>query len=418
MPGTKKVLVRSVGCKLNQVETERILDSFQKAGFSRAHQESDVCIINTCTVTDRADRKTRNMIRRIRAANPEARIVVTGCFATTNNRDIEDIDPGILVVPNKDKDKIFDIVNKAFYSDELEKKGNSLISGLLDRSRAYVKIQDGCNCRCAYCKVWQARGPSLSLDPSRIYDQVSTLAGKGFKEVVLTGVNITEYNQDHLTLAGLLEGLLKRDFPVRIRLSSLKPERITPDLTAVVSDSRICDHFHISLQSGSDRILKKMNRQYTALDFRKAVEVLRKARPDAGFGADVITGFPGETEEDFLETYRAIEDCSIPYLHVFRYSDRENTPAAGMVPKVPLPVMTDRSQRLEVLREKICFAFRKNFLDHCLESVVEKNKVLSSNYISIILKQGLNSMSEDRQIARVRITEISSSETCGELEQP
>ena len=413
----KKITVRSVGCKLNQAETEQILDKFREAGFAPARKGCDLCIINTCTVTEKADRKSRTLVARLGRENPGAKIVLTGCYATTDPAQLGQACPSAIIVPNKSKDRILEKTREAFFPSLPVPVVTGSGSGSSSRARPFVKIQDGCDRRCSYCKVWMARGPSRSIPAEKILEQARGFAANGFAEIVLTGVNISDYRDGQTRLAGLLKKLCALRLPLRFRLASLEPRQIDDGLLDAVSDPAVCDHFHLSLQSGSGEILDKMNRPCSPDKFEKTVALLKKARPDAGIGADIIVGFPGETHAHFKETETLVRSLKIPFLHAFRYSDRQGTAAAALGDKIDERTKTARRRILTELQQELELDFRMRFMDRVLEIVVEGRMGLSSNYIAVDLPEAARELRT--RMIRVRITGASRKNTTAQvLEKP
>ena len=408
----RRINVRSVGCKLNQSEAEHILERFRDNGFVPAEKDCDLCVLNTCTVTEKADRKSRALLYKLRRENPGAKILVTGCYATTDPEIIRHACSSSVIVPNAEKDRIVELACASWFPDRDPAGDPGSIAGFSSRTRPFVKIQDGCDLRCSYCKVWMARGPSKSVPSDRIVEQARILSRNGHPEMVLTGVNITDYRDGKLRLPGLLKKLLAERLPLRYRLGSLEPQRVDDELLEAVSDGSVCDHFHLFLQSGSDVLLKKMNRSYSVRCFADAVGRLRRARPDAGIGVDVIAGFPGETESSFRETSSLLRELAVPFMHVFRYSDRQGTPAASFAGKVDEPTRTLRSRELSRLQREQEYEFRSRFKGRILEIVVEAKRGLASNYISVDLPGPLAKMKY--RLVRVVVKGVTRTSTLAE----
>jgi threonylcarbamoyladenosine tRNA methylthiotransferase MtaB len=368
----------TVGCRLNQAETQEIEALLASRGHRAVpfDEPAEVYVINTCTVTGRADFSDRQMIRRAIARNPDALVVVTGCLAQTDPAAIARI-PGVdLIVGNQEKYELAGLL------DSLTKRATPLVrvgdirkavnvpvapvTRFRGRSRAFVKIQDGCQHRCAFCIVPLARGGSRSQEPKVVVDQVHRLVESGHGEVVLTGVDMGHYGRDlfpRTTLAAVLPRLLDVPGLERLRLSSILPPYFTDELIEVIAGSpRIAPHLHIPLQSGSDRILGLMRRPYNTRMYRSLVERLSRAIPDLGLGADVIAGFPGETQADFEATRALIEALPLSYLHVFSYSDRRGTEAARRPRRLPSQTISERSKALRRLGREKSLAFRRGLV--------------------------------------------------------
>jgi threonylcarbamoyladenosine tRNA methylthiotransferase MtaB len=424
----KTVAVHSHGCKLNQFEGEAIAESFNKAGFEIIHDGSgrvpDIIIVNTCTVTEKSDRKSRNTIlKSSRIKRDDGLLVVTGCYAQTNPGAIETIEGVDLVVGTDKKPHILKIV-QAYLGrsglNEVQPASPFCYSDPMhpQRSRAFVKIQDGCSGSCAYCKVPMARGRSKSRDPDEIQSYVRTLNELGYREVVLTGINLGDYNWKETTLSGLLALLLKSTQNLRIRLSSIEPPHFGEELFSIIGDERIAPHFHIPLQSGSNRILRLMKRPYSAADFRRIVTSVKKARPHSHIATDVIVGFPTEHEEDFKSTVKCIEDIGFASLHVFKYSRREGTGMARVDDDVSYQEKSRRSNQLITLGERSNYRYRSLFLGKMLPAIFERNsrgwEGVTDNYIKVRLDAcQINDL--DRKLLPVIITQVENRATYGTL---
>ena len=432
----KTVAFATLGCKLNQVDTQEVEAHLASRGFRAVPfgEPAQVYVINTCTVTARADFSDRQMIRRAIARNPEAVIVVTGCLAQTNPAAVARI-PGVdLIVGNQEKHDLAGLLDSLTKRPrplvrvgDIEKAVGVPATGVTHfrgRSRAFVKIQDGCQHRCAFCIVPYARGGSRSQEPEVVANQVSRLVEAGYGEVVLTGVDMGHYGWDlvpRTSLAALLPRL--EDVPGlrRLRLSSLLPPYFTDELIEVIAGSpRICAHLHIPLQSGSDRILRLMRRPYNTGIYRSLVERLSKAIPDLGLGADVIVGFPGETDADFEKTLRLIEALPFSYLHVFSYSDRRGTEAVRLPDHLPPRVIAGRSKTLRGLSQELNLAFRRRFLGQPQEVLVLETRDkatglltgLTGNYVEVLFEGPDEWM---RQFLTVTVSEVTAGRTLGEV---
>ncbi|MGL4733126.1 MAG: tRNA (N(6)-L-threonylcarbamoyladenosine(37)-C(2))-methylthiotransferase MtaB [Fusobacteriaceae bacterium] len=364
----KKVAFYTLGCKVNQYETESIKNQLMKLGYEDTDFENsaDVYIINSCTVTSVADKKTRNMMRRAKKINPDAIIILTGCYAQTNSKELLEIDEIDYVVGNTDKQAIVKLIQ-----DFQEKKIDKLVSNnifetkiyeeyefatLREMSRAYVKIQDGCNSFCSYCKIPFARGRSRSRLPEQILKEIEKLTHEGFKEIILIGINIGAYGEDFeekTSFEELVEKVIKIKGVERIRFGSVYPDKISDRFIELFKSPKVLPHVHISLQSGDDTILSLMKRKYGTGLMKERLENLRNSVKNLEFTADVIVGFPGETDELFENTAKFIESIGFSDLHVFQYSDRENTAAEKMPGKIDGKIKKERAVQLEKLREKM-----------------------------------------------------------------
>ncbi len=377
----KKVAFHTLGCKLNFAETSAISRSFPEERFERvpASGKADIYIINTCSVTDAADKKCRQAIRKFIHQSPEAFIVVVGCYSQLNPGEISSI-PGVdLVLGTNEKFSI------AGYLDNTTKKaspelhacalnGSDIFQSsysLGDRTRSFLKVQDGCDYGCSYCTVPLARGRSRNQGISMLIREAETLAARGVKEVVLTGVNVGDFGKSTgESLAGLLENLIKIEGIERYRISSIEPNLITDELLQItVSSGKILPHFHIPLQSGSDKVLGLMKRRYRRDLFKSKVLKIKELMPQAGIGADVIVGFPGESDEDFNDSFSFIDDMPLSYLHVFNFSERPGTAAEKMQGKIPYFVREGRSKRLISLS-------KEKHLEFCRLNIGRTAKVL------------------------------------------
>lgn len=360
-PGTvTRVALYTLGCKVNQAETDTLGDEFVRQGFRRVRFEepADVYIVNTCTVTHVGDAKSRQILRQAARRTPGALVVATGCYASIvgNRLPIE----GVLVVKNRDKDRLIDIVRT-----HVERRGaDGDLAGRVRRSsdppvdvrgRAMVKVQDGCDSACSYCIIPRARGRSRSVDPARAAQRVQALVERGHQEIVITGVDLGSYGDDRPDfpdLGGLLRLLLENTDAHRFRVSSLEPGDFKLDWLDLWGDHRLCRHLHVPLQAGSDTVLARMRRRYGADQFLATVQACRRQVPGIAITTDVITGFPGETEEEFGQGLRFMERCRFDGMHVFPYSRRSGTAAAAMPDSVPDPVRKTRAALLRAIGEQ------------------------------------------------------------------
>ena len=353
------VSFHTLGCKLNFAETSTIGRLFTENGYTRVEfgQSADVVVINTCTVTGHADRKCRQAISKAVKSSPNAVVVVIGCFAELKTAEIASM-PGVdLVLGNRDKFNVIGHINRlkgittetSLYSCDAYQQFFASYS-LFDRTRSFLKVQDGCDYRCTYCTISKARGRSRNAPIAEIVEQAMSVAGKGIKEIVLTGVNIGDFGRTTgETFLQLLQALDTVESIERIRIGSVEPNLITEDMVAFMAGSKkLAPHFHIPLQSGCNKILGLMARRYRREWFAKKVDLIHRYIPSAGIGADVIVGFPGETDGDFEDTRAFIENLALSYLHVFTYSERPETKAIELPGKVPPP---DAEQRSKILLE-------------------------------------------------------------------
>lgn len=360
----KKVSFYTLGCKLNFTETSTIARSFPEDQYEvvKSGTKADIYVINTCSVTDIADRKCRQAIKKFSHQSPDAVIAVVGCYAQLNPDEISSI-PGVdIVLGTNEKYNLAQFLSNArkkeipeVHSCELSDKDNffpSFSAG--DRTRSFLKVQDGCDYKCSYCTIPLARGRSRNQDIASIVKEAELIARDGTKEIVLTGVNIGDFGKTTgESLADLLRKLTCVEGIERYRISSIEPNLLTDEILELAAMSPgILPHFHIPLQSGSDKVLGLMRRRYRREQFENRVTAIRKQMPLAGIGADVIVGFPGESDDDFADTYSFLENMPLSYLHVFNFSERPGTPAQNMPGKVPFKTREERSRRLISLSER------------------------------------------------------------------
>lgn len=403
----KKVASYALGCKVNQYESEAIAELFAEKGYDivEIDETADIYIINTCTVTNLGDKKSRQLIRKVKRQNPESIVAVIGCYAQTAPEEIQKIEGVNLVIGTKGRNQLVELVEQyqketgvVNFVEEIKKEKEFeplSIQKLANRTRAYLKIQDGCSQFCTYCIIPYARGPIRSRDPQSVIEEVQTLAKNGFQEIVLTGIHIASYGKDRKDI-DLLE-ILKRVHAVegikRIRFSSIEPNVITEKFVDALSAlPKVCHHFHLSLQSGCNQTLKAMNRKYSAEKYEEAVNLLKKAIPDVALTTDIIVGFPGETEENFQECYAFASKIAFSKIHVFPYSAKKGTPAAEMKGQLPNEIKNQRAKKLLELSEKDSRKFMEQFLN-CEQEVLFEKEVSpgvyeghTSNYMKVIAK--------------------------------
>ena len=380
MDAPKKVAFYTLGCKLNFSETSTIARSFEGEGFDRVDfsEKADIYVINTCSVTENADKRFKTIVKQAQKANPEAFVAAVGCYAQLKPHELADVEGVDLVLGATEKFKITDYLNDLSKNDygevhscEIEEADFYVGSySIGDRTRAFLKVQDGCDYKCTYCTIPLARGISRSDTLENVLKNAFEISQQGIKEIVLTGVNIGDYgkgefgNKKHEhTFLELVKALDEVEGIERLRISSIEPNLLKNETIDFVSKSRtFVPHFHIPLQSGSNDILKLMRRRYMRELYTERVEKIREVMPHACIGVDVIVGFPGETDEHFLETYHFLNEMDISYLHVFTYSERDNTPAAEMENVVPMKVRNKRSKMLRGLSAKKRRAFYESQL--------------------------------------------------------
>lgn len=370
----KRVSFHTLGCKLNFSESSTLAREFERGGYKRVEpsEPTDVAVINSCSVTEHADKKCRNIIRKIHRRNPNAIIAVTGCYAQLRPEAIAAIEGVDIVLSNNDKGDLYKRVV------ELKERGKAEVyscsvenftrffaaysSG--DRTRSFLKVQDGCDYKCAYCTIHYARGSSRNMPIADIVAEAKEIAAAGQKEIVITGINTGDFGRTtgerFIDLLRELDGV---DGIERYRISSIEPNLITDEIIEFCAQSpKFVPHFHIPLQSGSTRILGLMRRRYTAERYRERIAKIRELMPDSFLGVDVIVGFPGEGEEEFMETYRLLEEVGASFLHIFPFSERPGTPAVDMPNKVQARISTERVSRLEELSAKLNRAFTERFI--------------------------------------------------------
>ena len=409
------VSVTTLGCKVNQCESAGMIEAITGRGHRVVgfNETADVYIINTCTVTARTDYQSRQLIRRAHRRNPQAAIVVTGCYAQVFPGAVASL-PGVaLVAGNPEKEEIPSLIEKIACG-----KQETLISDVRrtefctgpfaakfhGQTRAFLKVQDGCDAFCSYCIVPFARGRSRSLPAKDVLDRVSLLAGAGHREIVLTGVHLGAYGADlrpKTDLLSLCRAIEKSGSVQRLRLSSIEPREVSDEMIDYMRNSKaLCGHFHIPLQSGDDNILRLMGRDYDRAFFRNLLEKITAALPEAAVGIDVMTGFPGEDDAAFERTLQFVESLPVAYLHVFPYSERPGTAALKLPGSVPGPVKSSRGEKLRSLGQKKRCAFAERFLGKTLQVLVEDRrdrgtgmlKGFSRNYIPVLVEKGDSSL--------------------------
>ncbi|MBI3811926.1 MAG: tRNA (N(6)-L-threonylcarbamoyladenosine(37)-C(2))-methylthiotransferase MtaB [Nitrospirae bacterium] len=403
-----KIAFHTMGCKVNQFDTAVMEEQTRKADHAIVpfDQAADVYVINTCSVTENSNQESRRLIRQLKRRNPLARVIVTGCYAQTHPEELAKISGIDLVLGNTEKQDLAGYLGGCDKADgPVVNVGRSHPSGPLDQplirqvsghTRVFLKIQDGCDYECSFCLIPRARGPGRSLLPERVIEQVSVLEEEGCQEVVLTGVNLGTYGRDFIpkgSLAGLLRKLSDRTRIGRIRLSSIEPKTVTPELIEVMKSSRICRHFHIPLQSGDNRILKKMNRHYSRNYYRQLILSLAEQFPNASIGADVMVGFPDEGEAEYRNTYELLDELPMSYFHVFPFSARPETAAAVMRVGISGLEKKRRADEFRRLSTEKSRKFSSTQIGRELQALIEKERDpetgllrgISDNYIKLLL---------------------------------
>ena len=401
----------TLGCKVNQYETNAMAQKFLEKGYKvieeyeQNGEKPDICIINTCTVTNMSDRKSRQMLRREKENNEKVIVVAVGCYAQVAKEELKKIPEIDLVLGNNEKVDIVkyveDYINENEKNIEIEDVMQSRLFSdfgditFTEKTRAVVKIQDGCDRFCSYCIIPYARGRVRSRKPESIISEITKIAEKDIKEVVITGIHIASYGKDfkeEYKLIDLLEEINKIDGIERIRLGSIEPLLITDEFVERLKKlDKICHHFHLSLQSGCDETLKRMNRRYTTEQFREIVKRLRNAYNDVNLTTDIIVGFPGETEEEFEKTYKFLDEIKFYKMHIFKYSQRKGTKAAVMPNQIPGDIKELRSRKLIELSNKNEFEINQKYIGQKVEVLFEEEKEgcykgHTANYILIYCK--------------------------------
>ncbi len=418
MVASPKVAFHTLGCKLNQAETELMARRFVEGGYRVVDRGADVYILNTCTVTHIADRKSRHTLRLWRKQNPKAFIVATGCYAQRSPEELSAIGAD-LVVGNDQKIYLPALIKSKLAPTAICSAGQNP-SNSVSRVRSFVKIQDGCSNFCAYCIVPAVRGPEYCLPVAEVIEEIKARVSDGCKEVVLTGTKIGAYSHNQANLLHLVERILANTGVVRLHLSSLQPQELSPAFLNLWQDARLCRHFHLALQSGSNSVLKRMGRHYTIDDYRDAVSLVRKMIPDVAITADIMVGFPGETDAEFEESYRFCEEIGFANIHVFSYSPRPGTRASQMPCQVSDAVKKARSLQMLELARKSAHSFWQRFLGQDVTVLWEKEVTrgsglysgLSHNYIRVY------TMSRERltnQLLPVRLVRLHEQGLWGEL---
>lgn len=421
----KKVAVHTLGCRSNQLESSIIADKLTEHGFQvvKFSDAADIYVINTCTVTSKSDSTSRYFIRKAKSINNKAKIIVTGCYAQTSAEEISQIEGVDVVLGNSEKDDIVETIlniknaNKINVSDIMkeEKFRDKTVLSASGRARATIKVQDGCNFRCSYCIVPIARGKSRSNSLDNIINQVKAISSNGFKEIILSGIHLGQWGLDlkpKTSLAKLLQELEKIETLKRYRLSSIDPMEFDEMLIETITRSKkFCRHLHISLQSGSDKILKAMRRRYNVAQYTELINKLVENIPLINIGSDIIVGFPGETNEDFAETCKNLESLPIGYLHVFSYSKRKSTPAETLPEQVKENIKKQRNSRLRELAHKKKQEYSKKIDGEEFEAIVENIrdkktgllKGMTDNYVSVLI-DGPDSLKGE--IVKIRINSL------------
>jgi len=417
-----KIFIETLGCKVNTYESEVIKEEFLRNGYELADNLSDanVIVVNTCSVTNQSDAKSRKVIRNARKNNKNAILVVCGCSSQNHQDELKDLGADILI-GNKDKSKIFDYVNNYdnkqiinYYNminTDFEKMS---LDNYSERTRAFVKIQDGCNNYCSYCIIPYLRGTIRNKDLYDAINEINTLVNNGFKEIVLTGIHTGSYPE----LVKLIQEISKNDKLERIRISSIEATEINDEfLKELKNNNKICNHMHIPVQAACDNTLKKMNRKYDMNKFKEIINKIREVRPDINITTDLIVGFPTETKEDFLESYNNAKEIKFGKIHVFPYSKRDGTVAAKMKSIVTDTEKKERTHKMITLSNKLENEYYNKFIDKTLSVLVEEvfDKYCTGhtdNYIKVIINKKL----EHNKFYNVKIIKVDNCNVYGEVE--
>lgn len=417
-----KIFIETLGCKVNTYESEVIKEEFLRNGYELADNLNDanVIVVNTCSVTNQSDAKSRKVIRNAKKNNKNAILVVCGCSSQNHQDELKDLGADILI-GNKDKSKIFDYVNNYdnkqiinYYNminTDFEKMS---LDNYSERTRAFVKIQDGCNNYCSYCIIPYLRGTIRNKDLNDAINEINTLVNNGFKEIVLTGIHTGSYPE----LVKLIQEISKNDKLERIRISSIEATEINNEfLKELKNNNKICNHMHIPVQAACDNTLKKMNRKYDMNKFKEIINKIREVRPDINITTDLIVGFPTETKEDFLESYNNANEIKFGKIHVFPYSKRDGTVAAKMKSIVTDAEKKERTHKMITLSNKLENEYYNKFIDKTLSVLVEEvfDKYCTGhtdNYIKVIINKKL----EHNKFYNVKIIKVDNCNVYGEVE--
>lgn len=422
----------TLGCKVNQYESEAVEELFLQKGYKKAQTNADIYVINTCTVTNMSDRKSRQMISKARRDNPDAIVAVMGCYSQVKPEEVAKIEGVDIVLGSRNKENVVDLcedilqnknaIDKIIAPSESKTYEELEISNQTEMTRAYIKIQDGCNMYCSYCLIPYARGNIVSRDIDSIVEETKRLADNGFKEIVLTGIHVASYGKDFdsdISLIDVIEAVASVEKIKRIRLSSMEPRHISLDfLERMKATGKACDHFHLSLQSGSDDILKAMNRKYDRKMYKEKVDLIRDVFPNAGLTTDIIVGFPGESQKNHQETMEFVDEIKFAKTHLFKYSPREGTRAAKMGDQVDGNIKKQRLHDLEKIEEKNRMDFLEKQIGKVLEVLIESKSDLegySGGYSTNYLKVNVKNHIPANTIVRVKITDIKKDELVGEI---
>ena len=422
----KTAAIITLGCKVNQYETNAMSQKLLENGYEvvEHNQKADVYIINTCTVTNMSDRKSRQMIRKAKEMNPQAKVIAVGCYVQVAKKEVEKIEEIDLALGNEEKVNIVDYCNRLIEQNEYDQNIADVMrtkefaefgeTSYTEKTRAVIKVQDGCDRFCSYCIIPYARGRVRSRHPEHIINEIKNIAKEGIKEVVITGIHIASYGKDfkdEYRLIDLLEEINKIDGIERIRLGSIEPLLITDEFVQRLKKlDKICEHFHLSLQSGCDETLKRMNRRYTTKQFIEIVNRLRNAYSDVNLTTDIIVGFPGETDKEFEETYEFLQKIKFYKMHIFKYSQRKGTKAAEMPEQISPEIKEERSKKLIQLSDNNEKDYNQKYIGKQVQVLweEEKNGVYkghTKNYVLVESKETRKSNMEN-VLENVVISEV------------
>lgn len=419
------------GCKVNQYETNAMIQKFIEHNYEIVdfEEKADIYVINTCTVTNMSDRKSRQMLRRVKKVNSDSILVVVGCYVQVGKEELEKIDDIDIILGNNEKNDIVEYVEnykekRENITDVMHQKEFVDFGSVTytNKTRATIKIQDGCDRFCTYCIVPYARGRVRSRQLNNIIEEVQKIAKRGIKEVIVTGIHIASYGKDFnykVTLIDVLEEINKIDGIQRIRIGSLEPTIMNEEFLKRLSKlEKVCNHFHLSLQSGCTSVLKRMNRKYTADEFKESVKLLRTYYPDAMLTADVIVGFPGETEEEFEETYKFLEKIKFYRMHIFKYSQRNGTKAAIMPNQVDGNIKEERSNKLIKLSDQIQNDYNQKYIGKEVEVLFEEkeNEYIKGHTKNFIVVKVKEEKDLENKIEKVKIVGIENQELVGKID--
>ena len=421
MEKEKKVAFVTLGCKVNQYETNAMAQKLIDAGYKIVEYGAlpDIYIINTCTVTNMSDRKSRQMLRKAKDNNPNSKIIAVGCYVQVAKEEIEKIKEVDVILGNEEKKDIVKYCNELLDEEKENTEKVKDISNIkefsefgeiiyTEKTRAVIKVQDGCDNFCSYCIIPYARGRIRSRKPENVINEIKKIAKKGIKEVVITGIHIASYGRDfeeEYKLIDLLEEINKIEGIKRIRLGSIEPLLITEEFVKRLTKlEKICEHFHLSLQSGNDDTLKRMNRKYTTSQFKEIVKILKAAYPNSNLTTDIIVGFPGETEEEFKKTYQFLQEIKFYKMHIFQYSPRKGTIAAKMPNQISPEIKEERSKKLIELSDKNEEEYNKKYVGKNIEVLWEEEKNgISKGHTSNYILVESNEKKDENKLEEVKV---------------